>query len=31
MFLGYKIIIVGPRRSDSRPRAKGFCDVSIEV
>jgi hypothetical protein len=31
MFLGYGIIVVGPRRSDSRPRAKGFYSISIEV
>jgi hypothetical protein len=31
MFLGCGIIVVRPRRSDSRLRAKGFCGVGIEV
>jgi hypothetical protein len=31
MFLGCGIMVVGPRRSDGRPRAKGFCGVGIEV
>ena len=29
MFLGCGIIVVGPRRSDGRPRAKGHCGVGI--
>jgi hypothetical protein len=31
MFLGCGIMVVGPRRSDGRPRAKGFCGVGMEV
>jgi hypothetical protein len=31
MFLGCGIMAVGPRRSDGRPRAKGFCGVGMEV
>jgi hypothetical protein len=31
MFLGYRIIVIRPRRSDNRLRAKGFCGVGIEV
>jgi hypothetical protein len=31
MFLGCGIIVIRPRRSDSRPKAKGFCGVDIEV
>jgi hypothetical protein len=31
MFLRYRIIAVGPRRSDDKPRAKGFYSVGIEV
>jgi hypothetical protein len=30
MFLGCGTIVVGPRRSDGRPRAKGFCGVSMK-
>jgi hypothetical protein len=31
MFLGCGIMVVGPRRSDGKPRAKGFCGVGMEV
>ena len=31
MFLGCGIMVVGPRRSDDRPRAKGFCGIGMEV
>jgi hypothetical protein len=30
MFLGCGIMVVGPRRSDGRPRAKGFCGVGMK-